>query len=1077
MVLADLRAGAKALVAAEVSVRNALVLFEEGVLSVSAGIELGGAAVDAGLALDLLETRCVAADDGSFHHPLTPGFASVLMLASRDTQPREPGNTLAERLGIAVRLHSEYRSDTPATRAVLSLLRKRKCLITDDDETLVLERLGELGVGGATLGGREGTSDAQLHTLQEAFASVPDSRRKKLGSRIGPALSLRGFQYDPDGTRKDQQVAPSEAYLPAALDTVDRGFGTAAKAAPNLLWLHGSYAGVLSTAGINGGPGRADFLRMLGVADAPRTAPAVGLDRRYVNDQRLGLPEGTEYGSASRGRTLRAMRADHTLDDRDSPHLLAVVEAIAADPDAQSRRRRTVALIRTLDRAGMVGTRRAPTVIAALAYRTWQHCGRIPPLWVWKLRAFAWLERADGSLGAPESMHLPTDASRALYGTEDPGYLHPDIYEAVRTRAGTLAGLGLVGEPDTKGLVERLRELSSRTPRGRRIGDDVTSDAVAVYQAMAARLRGATGGQQRQDFVRDLKAAFPKHEALILTDTGWHRIDAVMRGASILHGYRPFVLPHAELRPLWAAIGIREPTPDDFATVLKEVALDEQGDEAERVGITLESLRRLAALVAQTPQEIGVGLRTKLRTLPLYTRGGWVRERPVYAVDNRYLATALADHARVWDPGGDLEQFASLLKYLHVTRVETVTAEVLNSELAYVEPALSEAHRRAVLRLQDHLVRNEPRAVAAFTEWKWLADLEVRVMPGLRIRLSFGDSRPTIDVEIEAHLDDASGILFLASAQSLQTTKGAGQAIAARFTNQRARVGHAWRDVWENHEPTLGVAPLISAHQRDHDRRQQMAALAGARVVALHGTAANPLSSGGGGSKSAGGSGQKVDSTATLRPSSHDAALPAPRPTRTLVDSDMLYGQEPTLRRRSPQRAANSSTRVSPRNSRPAGGGLPAPRSGGAPLRQHTGPTGYTDQEREAVALRLLQFIVERDGVTLEDQRGALGLGADAVDSLGRFYEIKAHAGREPAEVSLTGSELQRAYLERDRFVLVIASNLEEGMGAPRLRMIADPLLHLGIESAERVRVTGLDTSDDVANVYEWPSSGEPTSD
>jgi hypothetical protein len=120
------------------------------------------------------------------------------------------------------------------------------------------------------------------------------------------------------------------------------------------------------------------------------------------------------------------------------------------------------------------------------------------------------------------------------------------------------------------------------------------------------------------------------------------------------------------------------------------------------------------------------------------------------------------------------------------------------------------------------------------------------------------------------------------------------------------------------------------------------------------------------------------------------------------------------------------------------------------------------------VAWQLLRIVLGRDGVRLRDHRSQPGLGADAVADDGHFYELKAHAGAEPREVALTVAEYERALAAGDRFSLVVAANLEEGTGPPRLRIIRDPLRHLRVERAQLIRVSGITETGETAVVHEW---------
>ncbi|QIY56375.1 hypothetical protein HEP86_19910 [Streptomyces sp. RPA4-5] len=129
---------------------------------------------------------------------------------------------------------------------------------------------------------------------------------------------------------------------------------------------------------------------------------------------------------------------------------------------------------------------------------------------------------------------------------------------------------------------------------------------------------------------------------------------------------------------------------------------------------------------------------------------------------------------------------------------------------------------------------------------------------------------------------------------------------------------------------------------------------------------------------------------------------------------------------------------------------------------------GPRDQEKETLALRMLTQALEAEGLTVEDHRAHAGLGADAMASNGHFYELKAHGGPEPTEISLTGAELRRALAERERFSLVIASYLEQGLGRPTLRIIADPLTCLTLAPTEEVKLKGLRGAQVEAVVCEW---------
>ncbi len=1083
-VLADWRTAGSAPIPEEVTARCALGLFtargagnrgadtDGPAIGVDQGIRLAAVAVQAGLDAELRALPWVADRHGVRREP--PSAASGLVLVRRTSRPG-----LAHRLGTAVDLHPLHHTDTAAARTVLAWLDAEGCLADADDTDAVLRRAG----GGAYILGDDGTgctATAQLLALHEALAAVGESDRRELGPVAGRAVRLRTT----DGT-----AAPEDAYLSAELEPGEtHPFAFAAYDTPALTWLHPAYADLP----IGSAADRAAFLKVLGAADAPRLVRPRAVGKVYTGDRCSlpGLPAEGWCGTPARTRELRRLGADHTLDDHDSPDLAAVAASIAADPDRERRRRRAVALVHTLARAH---GRRAFTVEAAYGYYGWHRKGRTAPLWIWRVRDVAWLERADGTPARPGELHLPTPASAALFGDEDPGYLHPGIHEATRVHADTLVALGLTGDPGAEDLVARLRELRRRTGArspGDRPGtpfDAVVADAVAVYRAFAVLLGS---GHRRTDTERTLRAA--AREPFVLTDLGWRRPAEVLCGPSILGGYRAFVPPEPGLSVLWDALGVREPVEDDLAAVLHEAAVDTSRPEEERLGVTLEALRRLALLLGdgRTPSPASAAT---LSTLPLRVRGGWTARRPVYALDNRHLAGALSRHVPVWQPGGDLQQFAALLaprdgpdtaagcNPLRVTRVEPLDAVVLDGSRSAAAPALTTAYRRAIARLRDTLVRDEPEAAAACTDWSRLSALEVRVLPTPRIALPLtGDGATMVELPTDAHADAHRGVLYIASAEALETTRGAGQAVAAWFTRERTRVGHVWRDVWEHEhartdgpENTAKAAPLLpSARARDDAKARRIEHLLRTRT---EGGVANSAPT----QPSSPASPPPVPAPA---PDSVDAGpprTPAPRtpprmPQRHLVDPATL--PEPTTipSAGSGEAPASDAAMTRPRTDRPGGAtdGLPAPLASAVPPQQHSGAPAYTPQERESTAYELLRMVLARQGISLSDHRAQAGLGADAVDSLGQFYEIKAHAGAEPREVTLTVAEFERALVAGERFSLVVAANLEAGAGIPRLRIITDPLRHLGVERSQVIRVTGLHETADAAIVHEWRPPG-----
>jgi hypothetical protein len=119
----------------------------------------------------------------------------------------------------------------------------------------------------------------------------------------------------------------------------------------------------------------------------------------------------------------------------------------------------------------------------------------------------------------------------------------------------------------------------------------------------------------------------------------------------------------------------------------------------------------------------------------------------------------------------------------------------------------------------------------------------------------------------------------------------------------------------------------------------------------------------------------------------------------------------------------------------------------------------YSDADREKLAVEILRRIVETDKRTLRDLRKVANLGADVVDNLDKYFEIKSSAGEMPDVVSLQYSELERSF-ERPRghWYLVVVSGLEDGYET-KVRFIADPLRHLTWADQGSVSLSGVRTA------------------
>lgn len=136
-----------------------------------------------------------------------------------------------------------------------------------------------------------------------------------------------------------------------------------------------------------------------------------------------------------------------------------------------------------------------------------------------------------------------------------------------------------------------------------------------------------------------------------------------------------------------------------------------------------------------------------------------------------------------------------------------------------------------------------------------------------------------------------------------------------------------------------------------------------------------------------------------------------------------------------------------------------------------TPPPSYTALERETVGLELLNKLLDSDPAGIVDLRAQRGVGADAVDELKNFYELKVFAGAEPNEVTLTDSEVRRAFTD-ENFFLVVVSNVEGADARPNIRIVNDPLNNL--QPTERGTITLSGLRDATSLVYRFTPINDP---
>lgn len=629
-----------------------------------------------------------------------------------------------------------------------------------------------------------------------------------------------------------------------------------------------------------------------------------------------------------------------------------------------------------------------------------------------------------------------------MHGPKAPGYIHKDV---LVQRHEVLAALGVTGEPSTGDLVRRLRELRDRPPDP----TTVAADVALIYQGLADRLAGRASipGDLR---ATGLRQTFAGGAGLLRTNLGWRPPTHVLAGKPVFGNRRPFAPQVPGADRLWAVLQIRAPALADCLAVLVELARTRTPLDARDQTIALETLRLLAEFVSE--EALAPAMRRRLARLPVWTTQGWQTARPVYAIDDPALALGLATEVPVWQPGGELGQFRGLLHHLRLTELAADSTTVVDASAADVDEEATALLRAAVPLLREDLARNDPATEAAGqVGWDRLAAFQVRVTGNLRVRVGGLADGPRV-VPIAAKADPDVGALYLNDPTLLARVDGGGRAVAGLFAADRRRVAQAWLAACDN--ARAGGAALrlqLAGEQAAHEETQTTADIA-ARLAEFR----RQTESAHARSRTA-----RPIRTASAATAGADAptapSTPPSATTRVLVNPDHLRVADPR------GRLVGGRPGTKPGSPRGASGGeranhLPAPKPQGAVPHHSAAPPSYTGGTKESIGLELVRMVLASDADAMRDLRAQHGIGADAVDALERFFELKVYAGAEPDRITLEDAQIRRAMSTPD-FFLVIVSGVESQDAAPRVRVIVDPLAQLEMTETSSVSFTGVRAS------------------
>jgi len=967
--------------------------------------------------------KSIVTSDGSRIVPPMPHHEGEVLTKT------EHRDALAFRLGLAHAIHPAYLSPSVEAIAVRGWLEANNMLREAPDAESTLRAL-------AVRANQEQPfqlTDQDVCDLRDMFEAVPAALSDALGPRIGRAVSVNVHRWH-RGRRVHSIACPAEAYMPASIEDRKDGWAKAAAKTPNIDWLDPRYRKVLQRTG-NRRRSAADPLslgahglfKLLGVENTPRLVQPEHFETKHGDP---ASPIGWQKLSASQREQLNSFQrhATHLKHDCSSPDLASVLRDLRGERSARNRRERIRAMISTLEREWTRLYARNLTADAVYSEYTWQRAGTIPATWVASAKDEPWLRSEAGKQIAPRLAAVRTKGTAAIYGNDRQRFAK-DLDEADAT-SPVIRALGIETDPQASELIDQLADIRVRrdTPS--------SPDLNLRYAAIAAYCKHRNPSPDTfvgDVTVRQLRARFGTHrgkEGLVYSRGRWLPPSRVYLGAPIFGQRRPFVSENAAVA-LWHTLNIRPPSIADCLDVLNEVTTEEREDVGDELLVnTYQYLdRRLA--------DVGAKELAKLKNFPLWTGNAWRKERPVYLPLVRDIEVELSRYLPVWRPPLVPNVVPNLVNAIDVKLLKASDfTPVAHADSLCVDMQLNDRFRSAVALLEDWLARHDPTLARSLSvHWETLAKARLFCDADLQIELTTTQAGP-VRVRTRVHVSLLPLTFYCMDAEALGEDDAGGQAIASLFSDGDCdKLALAWSRCWSR--AGVGDEGAVKLVEDTDDA----ASLESLFHQASNRAPSRPPS--------------RNDRHAEA-PQKSRAKAPPPEPeVRRLKALDQFSDKVVDLKKSNGTEGATpTSKRRGLRKRTPGGRNISAGRSP-APK---SAPLDYSEKDKDDLALHVLQLAINGEASDLQDYRHLRGIGADALDKLKRYFEIKAHYGPMPDEITLTANEAERAFIEKDKFFLAIISGLEQGYDTI-VRIVPNPLQSLKPKSSTSVTLCGITSS------------------
>ncbi len=1011
----------------EIAVSEALTMLDRsdddlGPRSVEWLISLAAAALDENLGNKLWALRSVLTAQGERIVPPMVEEEGEILCRSTGV------SSLPFELGLAHVIHEAYLTDKHLAVRVREWLEENEMLRDAPDPEATLLAI----VTKAESTGLIDLTDAQLRSVRDELSQLEKATQSKLGPALGQSITIDVLGWE-RGRKVPSRAAPSKAYLPLTIERRRDGMSWArvANKTAGLLWIHTRYEDLLRTD--RGRPrsgderrtlGPLNFLRLLGAEIAPRLEEPEELHTRY-DDPASPLNFGALPGPQVKALNSLERHATHIKFDRQSPDLQNALEDISKDRSRRSREARARTLLFVLDREWERLYAPHTEASAVFSQNSWRSAGQIPATWIASAADVPWLTSEDGKKKRPAELAVRTPATQAVFG-DDRSVFAAEVDQALAS-SPLIRALGINTDPQVSEVLEQLVRLRDEE------GVIEPEAALVRYAAIAAAVRRADLAPDEMVgdvTVRQLRGRFGSSRSkrgLVLVNGSWLSPSRVMLGRPIFADRRSFAPGPRSLDRLWRLLKIAPPTLPDCIEVLKEVSTTSIEVNENVVVNTYVYLNDLLKEAKAKEKQL-------LARLPLWTGSGWHTKRPVYAVDDSALASSLSVHVSVWLAPLPPRTIPHLVEAVGVTRLPTDAFTASSSSEAYdIGEAYREHWSSAVDLLRDWLTRHDPSVAASNDQWTELSTARLSIDPELTVKVRLDGGKGAIAARSSAHLSRDPLTLYVAGDELLSEDEVVGRLIAETFSHgDPDKIALAWSRAWS--KAAVGErarVALVDEQPVDDD----------VSAIFEQAKSESPIKRKAA-RKEAGG-----DSSMAKSESDYKQLEPRRlKQIEDLVDKDVRLLSESDGEANGSKPRKGAGLRRTLPTGRPIGGTKPA---------STTAPKAYSDREKEDLGLEVLQLAINGHSQEMRDYRHLRGTGADALDRLRRFFELKAHYGPMPNDISLTDAEHKRAVEERGKFVLAVVAGLEEGYETV-VKVIPDPLRNLSFKPSTSITLTGI---------------------